>query len=562
MLANIILCSEPCIRGHRSTKCTHAGERLMVPVKKPGRPLSACPHAKDQVCGCGGVTAAIPRNKPCGCGPQTPSVSSAPTLQDPVTSDISSPTKPAYKVQKSAGRPQSSRKQSYDPANFGRMDVNSINILQYEQRTQSIQVPFPNGYATAGSPQAYGYLPQYSSIQADYNQYPVQGPAHGLPTMNGNTIGFVPDLLPNTFGHVTSQLHMVGTSLPPSMDTTKATTGGSCCASPVPNSNSDSKGGTNGDFTTRPPNHSHSSSSASSVSEPQEMQASCCSSKSAPLMTKVESFSSQGSPIDMIPQIPKREPFSNQGTPNNMTPPLQYQALPPKGAPFNQVVYSQYLPPHTTIFTYPATYGSFENPLQPSTWMANVRTNIHTAQSVPDSAPTLPYAPTLPGMSETIHTCGCGDECQCIGCAAHPYNEATKQYVRNAMSEQEVRPEAYINRTTPINGNDAGIQPQGIDTSSPTTQTPSSTTSVNGEGDQILDGEEFLFVNYNFDGEGCDGDIQSCPCGDDCECIGCTIHKPELPIPCLGAKDFCPCGDECECIGCEQHNGLNGTTVT
>ncbi|RAL59213.1 hypothetical protein DID88_006668 [Monilinia fructigena] len=39
---------EPCIRGHRSTKCTHANERLMVPVRKPGRPLSACPHPRDQ----------------------------------------------------------------------------------------------------------------------------------------------------------------------------------------------------------------------------------------------------------------------------------------------------------------------------------------------------------------------------------------------------------------------------------------------------------------------------------------------------------------------------------
>jgi hypothetical protein len=276
-------------------------------------------------------------------------------------------------------------------------------------------------------------------------------------------------------------------------------------------------------------------------------------------MTKLESFSSQGSPIDLTQQMPKRESFSNQGTPINLMPQMQHRILPQNGTPFNPVIYPQYLP-HATIFTYPATYGSFENPLQPSTWLENVRANNYATHPLPGSAPTVPFAPTLLGTLETVHTCGCGDGCQCIGCAAHPYNDATKQYVRNAMSEQELRPEVYINGTTPINGSGVGIQPQGIDASSPTAQTPSSTTSVNGEGEQVLDGAEYLFVNYNFDG--CGGETSSCPCGDDCECIGCTIHKPALQMPCVGEKDFCPCGDECECPGCEEHNGRNETTVT
>lgn len=35
--------SGPCIRGHRSSKCTHK-DRVLIAVRKPGRPLSACPH--------------------------------------------------------------------------------------------------------------------------------------------------------------------------------------------------------------------------------------------------------------------------------------------------------------------------------------------------------------------------------------------------------------------------------------------------------------------------------------------------------------------------------------
>src|SRR5437868_12026147 len=34
--------SEPCMRGHRSSKCTHE-DRLLVQVRKPGRPLSKYP---------------------------------------------------------------------------------------------------------------------------------------------------------------------------------------------------------------------------------------------------------------------------------------------------------------------------------------------------------------------------------------------------------------------------------------------------------------------------------------------------------------------------------------
>ncbi|KAK2074528.1 hypothetical protein P8C59_008728 [Phyllachora maydis] len=47
----------PCIRGHRSTKCTHASERVMVPVRKPGRPLSSARKgARKHVAGPGMVS--------------------------------------------------------------------------------------------------------------------------------------------------------------------------------------------------------------------------------------------------------------------------------------------------------------------------------------------------------------------------------------------------------------------------------------------------------------------------------------------------------------------------
>ena len=35
---------------------------------------------------------------------------------------------------------------------------------------------------------------------------------------------------------------------------------------------------------------------------------------------------------------------------------------------------------------------------------------------------------------------------------------------------------------------------------------------------------DFFFVSYPF-GDSCEGEMASCPCGDDCRCIGCAIHS-------------------------------------
>ena len=48
--ANLPL-SEPCIRGHRATSCKHT-DRVLVEVRKPGRPLQTCGHKLD-TCSCG-----------------------------------------------------------------------------------------------------------------------------------------------------------------------------------------------------------------------------------------------------------------------------------------------------------------------------------------------------------------------------------------------------------------------------------------------------------------------------------------------------------------------------
>ncbi|KAK1251913.1 hypothetical protein MKX07_007392 [Trichoderma sp. CBMAI-0711] len=133
---------EPCIRGHRSTKCTHASERLMVPVRKPGRPLSSCPHPSAQPCGCAAVTAAFPRkqkcrrcdtsDKPSGCKPggQEDGKETSNGLVTPPSPSQKAPAAKAttYRVQKTSSKNGTGKKQ-IDLAGLERMDASQLNIL-------------------------------------------------------------------------------------------------------------------------------------------------------------------------------------------------------------------------------------------------------------------------------------------------------------------------------------------------------------------------------------------------------------------------------------------------
>jgi len=509
----------------------------MVPVRKPGRPLSACPHPKEHACGCGSVTAAIPRKQTCHCGTDTPKAAAIAQIAsqppNPTPLDAPSPTKPAFKVQKSS-RPPSSRKQSFDPANFERMDMNQINVVPYDQRAQDIPISMTNGYTMSGQAPVYVYTPQYANIQPQFGHIPMQPPPlpygmNGHALVQGGTNGYHNGVLPHnglehviegplatTFENGDLRKFVNGGSYSPPMTPTNnknnevgAPNVGSCCAP-------------------KPKSHSHSSSN-NSTSEPQEPEpGSCCAPKPDQ-------------------RTLKQEPMSNGGSAHS-TPQIPHEMLPQNGVQFHPAMYSQF-GPEPTVFTYPATWGSFQNPLQPSAWRESIRASNYSQPQVQIPPGPLSFdAPLIPDSLATIHTCGCGDSCQCIGCAAHPYNDATQEYVRSAsefMSTERPGSEVYSN------GN-ASMPPQSTEPiSSPTPNTPSSTTS--GHGDELnLSASDFFFVNYP--SGGCGGDTQSCPCGDDCQCLGCTIHN-QPAIPCEGEDPTCPCESDCQCIGCEIHKG-------
>jgi hypothetical protein len=168
--------------------------------------------------------------------------------------------------------------------------------------------------------------------------------------------------------------------------------------------------------------------------------------------------------------------------------------------------------------------------------MSNMYTQLLPQPQMSDKLTSF-TSDTLP-ISDTFHTCGCGNTCQCIGCVAHPYNAATQDYVRSAYNMAHGSSTSVT--TDYINGHNNGTalppiaDPSGAHTngngrrhsngeehSPPVAETPSDSSTAE---EQTLPASDYFFVNYPFSSEVCGGNTNSCPCGDDCECVGCIIH--------------------------------------
>ncbi|PHH73350.1 hypothetical protein CDD82_5528 [Ophiocordyceps australis] len=513
---------EPCIRGHRSTKCTHANERLMVPVRKPGRPLSSCPHPSSRACSCAAVTAAIPRKQKCRCGSApTAAAENASHDKEPDMAP-SSPSKAAaasgFRVQKAASKSAPSRKQSVDPNGLERMNSNQLNIL-----TQYNSAPRAPSFSDGPCPSApdmsiYGAMQltpaecsfgSESTLFSPVFQFPLQPSSAGVgPIKPGANGGFSRGAVGSMASRVTPVVE-------------------SCCTG----STSRVQAQTSAQLV-QPP------SPADNGSRADKPKGGCCSTTD-----KAKGAKSQTGSLPAAPSL------GQQASSGAI---LSYQA----SMTVPNAVYPYYSQP--TIYNYPPQFGSFLQPLQPEQWRQFMAT-INYGQSVaaaPGYGMNAPGSPSAhssavhsaSGISWTSHQCSCGDSCQCVGCAAHPYNDATQDYVRSAWNtmmqdgqklSNGTHTTAHLNghgadgsakdgngRTTARTANDGTTHPDGT-VSPPAPQTPSDGTSGINE-EQTLSANDFFFVSYPF-GDTCAGETASCPCGDDCQCIGCVIHHNPGP---------------------------------
>ncbi|KEY63986.1 hypothetical protein S7711_07983 [Stachybotrys chartarum IBT 7711] len=639
LINGLKMACEPCIRGHRSTKCTHANERLMVPVRKPGRPLSSCPHPSSRPCSCASstaITAAIPRKQKCHCGPSD-DVELEPKIEGdgngvPVTPvSPTRTTNPSFRVQKSSARAASSRKQTISQAEVERMDTSQINVVpssggEAQRRsasTSSETVPSTPSLAPYGSF-------DMSQTGSPFTSQPIMFPMFSQPIPPAQSISNGVRINGSANGTATA-------TTPPSA----VSTPGGCCG-----------GGNGQQKTSSPPAPTH----VHDDPEPKQTK-SCCSSRAEPAKPSIQT-NVMGS---------SNPPAMANGV---MMPQFNAPVMMPNG------MYSYF--PQPTIFTYPPQYGSYLQPLQLEQWRqfmtaltlrqfppsenfgmhgsvdnqmnaslnGAMNGNLHgsvngaannglngtmngsisspvngsvngsmngsmnnsmngsmngslngmmngamdgslhgsmhgplngtaggTINGITNGAQhgtmndamngamnglmngvmsgAMPF-PLFVGTPNsevgTSHQCGCGDGCQCVGCAAHPYNEATRNSVRAALdimageaqSSRDVHRHAEHTNGTGT-GEMAQRHPLDISTNGITTThnhvdgnispavppSPSDATSGNGD-EQVLSANDFFFVSYEFEGS-CSGETANCPCGDDCQCIGCVIHS--IPDP-------------------------------
>lgn len=472
----------------------------MVPVRKPGRPLSSCPHPASRPCSCAAVTAAIPRKQTCHCGPsEKPSKSNGGVKKESELSSGSS-TPPgegkttsstSFKVQKQSSKSNHNKKQSIDPVGLVRMDPNQLNIMNSLNGVPQYHATNSNGVPGAmTSPSTFSNIGGFGTRgfhESGTPPIPIMAqplvPQFPQPYLNGTF----------TNGHASSPSN--GSTTNGDQPAAKA----SCCGGAKKGSSSP----------TIPVTETES---------PAPETKSCCSSKNEiPSATEPPQLGG-------IPSI--------NGNAMAFNPALVMQ----NGMhPFFQ---------QPTIFNYPPQYGSYMQPLQPDQWRQVMATMMfgqppQQGLGIPNITP-IANPETSNPESWTSHQCGCGDSCQCVGCAAHPYNEATQNYVRSAWNTMINDSQTHSTRTNgkhvpngepaqpsedlgdPNSGSKASAT-NGDSTMSPVPpQTPSDATSGLAD-EQNLSANDFFFVSYPFS-DSCEGDMGSCPCGDDCQCIGCAIH--------------------------------------
>lgn len=222
--------------------------------------------------------------------------------------------------------------------------------------------------------------------------------------------------------------------------------------------------------------------------------------------------------------------------------------------------------------SYVNSFAPEQQQMQNGAWTPNFNMKNYQRQSNPlmHNCPSNFSLPDSTMSSNLAIVCGCGTDCECFGCMTHPQNASTLDYIKDLNNQMYMEPQRKSVSVSPITPMQQDLfytlsnQPQAqmfpshllqnayennldnnldngkrISTTTVKTETPPSLSRtespqmslngspfVSGEKQQELDPENFFFVNYELP-SGCGGDEQACECGDDCQCIGCFIHKPE-----------------------------------
>ena len=488
------------------------------------------------------VTAAFPKKQGCGdckTGPKA-TVKTEVKTPGPAIPDVPVATAGTFKVKKSTHLgPQitRARPQSYDGTFFDGIDMSSVNIVGSGQSP-----PMPNGNGLSMNGVAPPQMPVHiaPAIPNTYMQDTTQLAFYAASMMNGQT--------PRT-----STAN--GAGVPFSADNEVARfslSNGSMMngnTNYMPNGTFMMNGHMQQPILASPYTTSPAESPSTNGATPATTVKSCCSSKKP-------SPSIVSSPIDFATHSPQASMQQSYGMSTYNT---DNKSL------FNNAGMQSATPSYVNSFA----PEQQQMRMQDGAWTPNFDMNNYQPQSNPlmHNCPSNFNLPDSAMSSNLAIACGCGTDCECFGCMTHPQNASTFDYIKDLNNQMYMEPQRKSVSISPITPMQQDIfytlsnQPQAqmfpshllyennldnnldngkrISTTAVKTETPPSSSRtdspqmslngspfVSGEKQQELDPEDFFFVDYELP-SGCGGDEQACECGDDCQCIGCFIHKPE-----------------------------------
>ncbi|KAF3137347.1 hypothetical protein TWF569_009278 [Orbilia oligospora] len=499
ILNGVKFACEPCMRGHRSSKCTHS-DRILIKVRKPGRPLSSCPHEAG-TCSCEIASVAIPKSSnSCPCG--TPD-----------------------------GRV---KKEDKGPKVRGVSHLSSIPSTPVQQAPMAPTFGFPGGFLSPGIENPNDFM---SGID------PQMWPPGGFNGMNP----LDPFAAPLDLG--TPQFFPPGPPQPtglPSVPIVKTPSSKKSCCKPEPGSmdpqsfmDAATAGFPGLQPTQLPPNNQYGD-----FQIPKEQKTRRHTTEMYPRKRASVGTYPDGDMRQFGPHGPDGRSTSVPNVPlmgAQMVPGMQYG--PQQGDPISldtqdpdYTIYSTRRFNQRQVNYMNAIREAHERQLQEEA--DNARRASQASEHArkisggccapPD--PAMPYA--LPHGQE----CGCGPNCSCVMCITHPYNNATVEYIRNIHQTMQT-PEQSSEEHSP-----SAI---GFSHSVSGAEFPS-TGGVGMFGDTVLDNilddkdmlsmqgnqlspSAFIQLDYNLGN--CSQHNGGCMCGDGCQCIGCLTHGGHNGVP-------------------------------
>jgi hypothetical protein len=136
--------------------------------------------------------------------------------------------------------------------------------------------------------------------------------------------------------------------------------------------------------------------------------------------------------------------------------------------------------------------------------------NTSTTQqrAAPSNPAVIDETSSRPQSQPTMHECNCGPTCQCVGCISHPFNRATRDYVRSAYEDISFSPDLRASSSTGYCT--AGNESSPVGISDAQINVDSAAGEV--EHEVSLPPDDFFYVNYRISGELCLENTEICPC--------------------------------------------------